>query len=255
MTPPTTAGPTLIGSVRRAMRLLAAVAEDPSRSTAKHLARRTDIPIGTTYHLLRTLTHDGYLHRDGGRYLISAATARLGGAVPEQTDARDLQAWLDSLRDQTGAAIYYARYDEGEVKLVGQSSGPGIPAVEEWADFRRTAHAHAIGQCLLSQLDPEARRDHLARHPVEQLTPYTVPDADALLHKLSRLRRGHAVQERDEYAPGTVCAAVPLSAGAVPATLALSLPMARAHLLDPLSHHLRHQLETAFTSHAFGVRL
>ncbi|MFB6843092.1 IclR family transcriptional regulator [Streptomyces sp. NPDC056361] len=255
MTPPSSAGPTLIGSVRRAMRLLEAVAEDPTRSTAKSLARRTDIPIGTTYHLLRTLTHDGYLHRDGGRYLITAATARLGGALPEQANAHDLQTWLDSLRDQTGAAIYYARYDEGEVRMVGQSSGPGTPAVEEWADFRRTAHAHALGQCLLSQLDPDARRDHLARHPVEPLTPYTVPDADALIHRLSRLRRGHAVQEREEYAPGSVCAAVPITVGTVPAALALSLPMVRADLLDPLSHHLRRRLETAFMSHAFGVRL
>ncbi|MFE0648602.1 IclR family transcriptional regulator [Streptomyces sp. NPDC059534] len=255
MTPPTTAGPTLIGSVRRAMRLLEAVAEDPSRSTAKHLARRTDIPIGTTYHLLRTLTHDGYLHRVGGRYLISAATARLGGAVPEQTSARDLQAWLDSLRDETGAAIYYAWYEEGEVRMVAQSSGPRAPACEEWADFRRTAHAHAIGQCLLSQLDPEARRDHLARHPVEPLTPYTVPDAEALLRKLARLRRGQPVQEREEYAPGTVCAAIPISVGTVPAALALSLPMPRADLLDPLSHHLRRQAETAFTSKAFTVRV
>ena len=56
------------------------------------------------------------------------------------------------------------------------SDTPGTPAVEEWADFRETGHAHAIGQCLLSQLDEEARRDHLDRYPVQSLTPYTVRD-------------------------------------------------------------------------------
>ncbi|MET9678525.1 helix-turn-helix domain-containing protein [Streptomyces sp. NPDC006482] len=253
-TDPSIGGPTLIGSVRRAMRLLEVVAEDPAGATAKHLARRTDIPIATAYHLLRTLTHDGYLQRDGGRYLISDATARLGSAVSRQDSLGDLHHWLDTLRDSIGAAVYYALYDEGEVKVVGQSSGRGAPAADEWADFRRTAHAHAIGQCLLSQLDHDGLLDHLSRHPVERLTSATVADADALMRKLSRIPRGMPVLEREEYAPGIVCGAVPISVGSVPAALAFSLPMSRAHLLDSLADRLRRQTEAAFVSLAFTVR-
>ncbi len=44
-------GPTLIGSVQRALRLLEAVGGFRHGATAKQLARAADLPLGTTYHL------------------------------------------------------------------------------------------------------------------------------------------------------------------------------------------------------------
>lgn len=61
--------PTLIGSVQRALRLVEAMyAEDGA--TAKRLARITGIPLPTVYHLLRTLTHEGYVRREGGTFRL-----------------------------------------------------------------------------------------------------------------------------------------------------------------------------------------
>ncbi|MGW2013427.1 hypothetical protein [Streptomyces sp. NPDC001927] len=50
--------PTLIGSVRRALLLLEIV--------AKRVSRTAGLPLDTTYHLLRTLVHDGYPHHERG---------------------------------------------------------------------------------------------------------------------------------------------------------------------------------------------
>ncbi|MEV8154761.1 helix-turn-helix domain-containing protein, partial [Streptomyces fradiae] len=57
----TTTAPTLIGSVQRALRLLEAVGAHADGAPAKQLARETGLPLATAYHLLRTLTHEGYL--------------------------------------------------------------------------------------------------------------------------------------------------------------------------------------------------
>ncbi|MCZ9336989.1 helix-turn-helix domain-containing protein, partial [Streptomyces sp. TRM76130] len=46
---------TLIGSVRRAMRLLECVARHRYGAPAKQLARETGLALPTAYHLLRTL--------------------------------------------------------------------------------------------------------------------------------------------------------------------------------------------------------
>ncbi|MFJ6939611.1 helix-turn-helix domain-containing protein [Streptomyces sp. NPDC101132] len=63
-------GTTLIGSVQRALRLVEAMhAEGPA--TAKRLSRMTGIPLPTTYHLLRTLTHEGYVHREDGAFRLA----------------------------------------------------------------------------------------------------------------------------------------------------------------------------------------
>lgn len=62
--------PTLIGSVQRALRLIEAMYEEGG-VTAKRLARLTGIPLPTVYHLLRTLTHEGYVQREEGSFRLA----------------------------------------------------------------------------------------------------------------------------------------------------------------------------------------
>ncbi|MFD6892380.1 helix-turn-helix domain-containing protein [Streptomyces sp. NPDC059957] len=65
-----TTAPTLIGSVQRACRLVEAMYAEGG-ATAKRLARLTGIPLPTVYHLLRTLSHEGYVQREGGSFRLS----------------------------------------------------------------------------------------------------------------------------------------------------------------------------------------
>ncbi|WP_327679134.1 IclR family transcriptional regulator [Kitasatospora sp. NBC_00458] len=231
--------PTLIASVQRALRLLEAVGGFLQGATAKQLARAAGLPLGTTYHLLRTLTHEGYLRRADGRFYYGDSVDGIGRADDRQSERSDLRARMERLRDELGAAVYFALYRDGEVTVVDVAAGAHQPAVEPWADFRVTAHAHAIGQCLLGQLPEEARRDHLARHPPVGLTPSTLADESAVLRRLAALRPTMPVVERQEYALGTVCAAVPITVGSVVATMALSLPLDQADRLTAAAGRLR----------------
>ncbi|WP_394298450.1 IclR family transcriptional regulator [Streptomyces achromogenes] len=238
---PASAG-TLIGSVQRAMRLLETVASHAYGAPAKQLARETGLPLPTTYHLLRTLVHEGYLHRDKGLFFLGDAAERLARCGAQQKRRSMVADTLAHWRDSIGVPVYYAMYRDGEIEVMCVSASRQAPAVEEWADFRETGHAHAIGQCLLSQLDEEARRDHLARYPVRPLTPYTVRDDDALLRRLARTRRMEPTVERQEYAVGTVCAAIPLTVGATAATMAISLPAHQADRLLPAARRLQTEI-------------
>ncbi|GAA2105091.1 IclR family transcriptional regulator C-terminal domain-containing protein [Kitasatospora saccharophila] len=231
--------PTLITSVQRALRLLEEVGSHAHGATAKQLARAAGLPLGTTYHLLRTLTHEGYLRREDGRFHYGAAVDRIGHATDRQSDRTDLHERMEELRDELGAAVYYAVYEDGEVRVVDVASGPAQPQVEEWADFRATAHAHAIGLCLLSQLGTEERLDHLSRYRPAALTPSTSDGVRAVLRRLELVRPTVPVLERQEYALGTVCAAVPITVGSVVATMAISLPLEQGERLGPVAARLR----------------
>ncbi|MFB7025475.1 MULTISPECIES: IclR family transcriptional regulator [unclassified Streptomyces] len=250
-----TTAPTLIGSVQRALRLLEAVASHPDGAPAKQLARETGLPLPTTYHLLRTLTHEGYLLREKGVFVLGDAAIGLaaGGAV--QNRRIKIENSLARWRDEIGVPIYFAVYREGEVELVAVADTPSAPAVEEWADFRETAHAHAIGQCILSQLDPKSRQDHLDRHPVESITPYTVSNRSALLDRLGGLGRMEPLVERQEYALGTVCAAIPLTVGSTAAAMAISLPLHQQERLLPAIEQLRTEMGRLFGSLAFSISI
>lgn len=246
---------TLIGSVQRAMRLLESVAEHEYGAPAKQLARETGLALPTAYHLLRTLVHEGYLRRDKGLFFLGEAAERLGSSGAQQKRRSTIAAVLAEWRDSIGAPVYYAAYREGEIEVMCVSDSPGSPAVEEWAGFRETGHAHAIGQCLLSQLDEDARRDHLDRYPVRSLTPYTVRDGQCLLRRLDRMRRMEPVTERQEYALGTVCAAVPITFGATAATMAISLPAHQAVRLMPAAQRLQAEVGRRLGSLALSISI
>ncbi|MER5497894.1 helix-turn-helix domain-containing protein [Streptomyces sp. NPDC002561] len=250
-----TAAPTLIGSVQRALRLLEAVGAHRDGAPAKQLARETGLPLPTAYHLLRTLTHEGYLRREKGVFLFGAAAERLSceGALRHRRSrmADSLSRW----RDVIGAPVYCAVYREGEIELIAVADAPATPAVTEWASFRETGHAHAIGQCLLSQLDEKAREDHLDRHPVRPLTRYSVRDRAALLERLRSLERMEPVIERQEYALGTVCAAIPIAAGFTAAAMAISVPLEQESRLLPAVEQLRGEVSNLLRSFVFSISI
>ncbi|WP_268250752.1 IclR family transcriptional regulator [Streptomyces djakartensis] len=245
----------MIGSVQRAMRLLETVAGHENGAPAKQLARETGLALPTTYHLLRTLVHEGYLRRDKGLFFLGEAAERLSGSGARQKRRSTIVDALAHWRNALGVPVYYALYREGEIELVCVSDSPASPAVEEWADFRETGHAHAIGQCLLSQLDEDARRDHLDRYPVQPLTPYTVRDNHSLLRRLERARRMEPVTERQEYALGTVCAAIPLTLGTTAATIAISLPAHQTDRLLPAARQLQDEVGRRLGSLALSISM
>ncbi|WP_078863529.1 MULTISPECIES: helix-turn-helix domain-containing protein [unclassified Streptomyces] len=250
-----TAAPTLIGSVQRALRLLESVGSHPDGAPAKQLARETGLPLPTAYHLLRTLTFEGYLRRENGVFVLGDAVQRLTHAEAVQNRRSKIIDSLCHWRDVIGAPVYFAVYHEGEIDLVSVADSVTAPAVEEWADFRETGHAHAIGQCLLSQLDEPACLDHLDRHPVTPVTPYSVPDRAALLERLGSLERMEPVVERQEYALGTVCGAVPITAGSTAATVAVSVPLRQQEKLLPAVDRLRREIGALLTSGIFSISI
>lgn len=205
-------GPTLIQSVQRATHLLGAVAERAGRATAKELARDTALSPATTYHLLRTLVHEGYLQRlDDGSYVLGHTIDTLrskGAAARSMAHARPALQWL---RDELGSPVYLARHVDGEIAIVEIVDSPKIPRIDLWVGIHDAAHASALGKSILGQLLPAEQAEYLARHPLHDLTPRTVVDSRRLC---DRLPGPDAVAVDDgEYALGVRCLAAPIVIG------------------------------------------
>ncbi|MFF4830693.1 IclR family transcriptional regulator [Streptomyces sp. NPDC001315] len=220
-------------SAQDALRVLETVARHSSGVTDTVLARETGIGMERLTTLLRMLRREGYIEQvTDGAYITGQALARLGSAQDREEALREkLQHTLDRLRDSVGAAVYISRYVDGEVKVTQYADGPTTPAVKEWVDFRYSAHATAVGKSLLGQLDHNSRRDHLARHKMARLTSRTITSDRLLLSCLEAQPPTVPVLDLQEYAVGTVCAAVPITAGSSVGCLAVSLPLEHAHRL------------------------
>jgi DNA-binding IclR family transcriptional regulator len=228
-------------SVRHALRLLETIAGHPGGITEEQLADAAGVPPDQVARLLPMLRREGYVERLGDGAHVAGEELLLLGSAGERHRERfrehRVQRALDRLREGLGAAVYLGRYVDGEMVVPRVSATPELPTVNEWVDFRAAAHATAIGKCLLSQLDHEGRQDHLSRHRAARLTSRTITDQRVLLSALDRQPATMPVLDLQEYAAGTLCAAVPLTAGSTVGCLALSLPVAEAH-------RLRHAAET-----------
>ncbi|MEV6793886.1 IclR family transcriptional regulator C-terminal domain-containing protein [Streptomyces sp. NPDC051320] len=207
-------GPTLITSVQRAFRLMEAVGAHEGGAPAKQLAREAGLPLATTYHLLRTLAHDGYLRKlDDGGFVIGDKLHHLHTGSRGQELLNRVRPTLGALRDQVSAAAYLTFYEEGEIRVAEIVDGPGAPRVDLWVGFEDAGHATALGKCVLRELDDESRSDYLSRHSLSDLTPRTITHPFELLRRLDASPAAPGVMDLEEYALGTVCLAVPVYSG------------------------------------------
>ncbi|MCQ9183821.1 helix-turn-helix domain-containing protein [Streptomyces sp. IBSBF 2953] len=220
-------------SAQDALRVLEAMARHSTGVTDDELARESGLSAERLTTLLRMLRREGYVEQIAdGAYVTGDALARLGSTHQREQALHDkLQHTLDRLRDSVGAAVYISRYVDGEVTITQYADGPTTPSVNEWVDFRSSAHATALGKSLLGQLDHNGRRDHLSRHKMARLTSRTITSDKLLLSRLESQPPTVPVLDLQEYAIGTVCAAVPITAGSTAGCLALSLPVAHAYRL------------------------
>ncbi|MGO4461717.1 IclR family transcriptional regulator [Streptomyces sp. M-16] len=220
-------------SVQYALRVLETISRHTGGVTDTQLARETGLPAAHLAPMLLMLRREGYvLQVSDGAYTIGDSLVLLGSGVDRQRALQEkLQDTLDRLRDSVGAAVYISRYVDGEVRITQFADSPRTPKVHEWVDFRSAAHASAVGKCLLTQLDQDGRRDHLSRHKIARLTSKTIVNERILFSRLDSHPATVPVLDLQEYAVGTVCAAVPITAGAAVGCLALSMPVEHAHRL------------------------
>lgn len=217
------AEPTLIGSVQRALRLVDIVANSPRPLPTKMLAAITGLTPGTTYNLVRTLIHEGYLSAEPDGLVLGARFP----TFQREIDTRGVflarvRAALRSVTDEVGATAYLSRYDDGEMHLIDIVDAEQNPRVELWVGLQSSGHATALGKQILAELPDDDRLDYLSRHRLEELTPRTISDRRTLLTQLEHSPGWTLDQE--EYVIGATCVAVPVIAPNVTASLAISLP-------------------------------
>ncbi|GIG90972.1 IclR family transcriptional regulator [Plantactinospora endophytica] len=204
----------LIRSVSRALRVLEAVGRAPKGLTVKQIARRCELTVATTYHLVRTLAYEGYvIRREDGTYIVGLEVAdRYRELV---TAFRGPPAVGESLRraaSDTGYSHYLGRFVGGQVAITALAEGPRSPYLEDLVPgFDEGAHATALGKGLLATLTPEQRFRYLREYGMRPFTSATLVAADAFEADLAAGDRRGMHLELGQFRHGVACAAVLVS--------------------------------------------
>jgi DNA-binding IclR family transcriptional regulator len=222
----------LIGSAQRALRVLDIVGSAGDGITAKAVARRAGYNLSTTYHLLNTLVHEGYLIRLGhGRgfglgYKVGNLYRRL---CAELDVGQEIQDELHHLHLRAEAAAYYTVFRETDIVVAAVADSRDFPrATPLDFGFHEAAHATAFGKVLLASMPRRQRRDYLAGAGMPKLTERTTTRAADLDTELGHVHRAGMALEIEEFQPELACLSAPVldTRNRVMGAVAFSVPAA-----------------------------
>jgi DNA-binding IclR family transcriptional regulator len=210
-----------VQSVGRAVRLLETVGREPGLPV-KAIARKCDLNISTSYHLVRTLAYEGYLVRlPNGTYVIGETVARrFHDLVTSLERPPEAAVVLRQLSDRVRLSSYLGLLQEERVTVVEVAEAAGSPYLEDFeVGLDVAAHATALGKALLVGMAPRQRHRFLVTHELRPFTARTRTDATELEAELAAVRAHAPVSEHGEFRDGVSCTAalVPRRAPGEPA--------------------------------------
>jgi DNA-binding IclR family transcriptional regulator len=224
--------PNLVQSVQRALRILEVIAENSDGIPAKAIARRLNLALSTTYHMLHTLVAEGYVVR-----LEGVRGFGLGYKIPALD--RDLRqklgvtpavaAAVEEVHHRACAAAYYAVYRDREVVIAHVADSTETPRVDPLdIGFHQAAHALAFGKVMLASLSPADRREYLRERGLPVFTERTITEEARLERDLARVATVGLGADVEEFQPGLACVAAPVvgSDGTVTGAVSVSVPVA-----------------------------
>lgn len=218
------------GSLRRALRIVEAVADAGDGVTAKALARRLGTPLPTVYRVLGTLVEEGYLvrlHAVRGYGLGYRVVDLYRGLTDQIVPSPAVRELLAELHTGIGAATYLVLLRDTDVVVAHADSctaHPGVPGLRVGEPV--PGHATALGKAVLAHLDPGRLADVLTRCGTAALTAHTMTERRLLDRELLRVRSAGVAVEVEEYRRGTAGIALPLDAGGRFAALGVSVSRA-----------------------------
>jgi IclR family acetate operon transcriptional repressor len=219
-----------VQSVVRALTILRHVATSREGLTTREISEATGLNRQTAYHLVNTLISEGFLTPGRGRrHRLGMGVGTLVEQFRRQLDPPEqLMPHVRSISAETGETAFLAGWREGEIVVLGSTSGDHPVSVTPVSlGTFGSAHARASGKVLLAFAAPEAREEYLRRRPSVRFTPNTLVEQAELDRAFDRVRaEGYAV-DREEFVIGVSCIAAPLDAGASPYALAMSAPTDR----------------------------
>ena len=219
-------------SVARILDVLDLFLDGGATYTLKDVSEALGIPKSTAHGILHAMHRKGYLSVDPEtkRYavslqLVGRLTATPAVEILRQRGRRHLER-LSAMLGETTKLIAFDRTHSVAIDFV-DGAGPLKYAVT--LGQRWPFHATGGGKLYLSQFDDDRVRELLSERPLEQITPQTVVDVDALVAEVAEVRRNGWARQREEIHEGIAGFAAPIGdrGGKLLAALVVMGPTAR----------------------------
>lgn len=230
------------GVTSKATALLDAYLPRSTELSLGELARRSGLPVSTTYRLATQLVDWGGLERcEGGGYRLGLRIWELGMLARQARSPVDvITPYMQDLYDVVHERVQLAVLDDDEVMYLEKLAGKGS-AMGAIRGNRLPVHATSVGKVLLAWADP-ARLESLLPEQLTSYTPRTITNRETLIAELADIRRTGVGYSREELTPQVSSVAAPIRDASGEVVAALSVTMRTSRLRR---HHTSIVMTTA----------
>lgn len=196
--------------VERAFAVLRALSRGPMGVT--ELAEAVELPKSTVSRLLGSLEAEGAIEQVelGGAYQIGALLGELSGAYTDTTSlAASARPHLAELMEATGETAGISVVDGATMFFLAQVEAESDIQVRDWTGEGAPIHAVPSGIVAMANM-PRRRVRALLGEELEQCTPSTVVDRDALVERLTQARSLGYAWGQEEFVVGLNSVAAPV---------------------------------------------
>jgi DNA-binding IclR family transcriptional regulator len=197
---------------------------ESSELSLNELARRSGLPLSTTYRLASELVDWGALERiDGGGYRLGVRLVEVAARAPRASSLNEVVApFMQDLYVATRENVHLAVLDGHDALYVERVTGRSSVTVKSRRGGRMPLHATGVGKVLLAHA-PAELVDALLRKGLERFTPYTIVAPGHLRRTLEEIRRTGLAVAREEMTVGRVSVAAPVRDGTGQTVAAMSI--------------------------------
>jgi DNA-binding IclR family transcriptional regulator len=165
------------------------------------LAERMDRPTSTIHDYLKALNEGGYVVKEGQTYRVSSRFLYFGQRARNQRKIFDAaRGQIESLAAETGEYASLTVEEQGYGILLYTVQGEKAVDIDTPDGVRTKLHATAMGKCVLANLSQERVEAIIEDHGLDERTPHTTTDREALLAELKEVReQGYAIDEEEQF--------------------------------------------------------
>jgi DNA-binding IclR family transcriptional regulator len=214
----------------RTIAIITAVAQSAQGLKAIELSNQLRLPRQVVYHLLHSLSAIGMLRRnDRNRYVLGLSAGVIADGFKRQlAPPEHLGPLVRDLAAATGETCYAVGWVDGTISVLSTARGSAsVQAAEVPLGYSSDAYARATGKLLLALTESWEREKYFSGRELKKRTARTVIDPELLAVEFAIIKERRWAEEREEYAEGLCCMAVPVEGVADRYALALSAPTER----------------------------
>jgi IclR family transcriptional regulator, pca regulon regulatory protein len=201
----------VMGGLAKGLEVIRAFSRDHAQLTLSEVAAIANMPPATARRCLLTLEEQGYVTRNGRRFLLRPKVLELGAAYLESMDIEHLtQTHLEELARRTGDSAALSVLDGNDIVYLARTSVRTLVRLEAHVGSRFPAYATSMGRVLLAGFSAERLEKYFEQVKPQALTERTVTQVGKLRQLIAECRRSGYSAVEDELAYGVVALAVPV---------------------------------------------